>query len=95
MKVEVIARKRFGVTAPGKRVRLPRAHAKILVQMGLAEYPPEPVARKTLELPKKGTYARRDMVAEPRTVVTKLPDVQPTSTFRFKDYQDKEDDGKA
>ncbi len=87
MKVEVIARKGFGVTKKGGRVRLPRDHAAALVKMGLAEYPPvvKAIKPEPLSLPKKGQYARRDMVAEPKGTIT-----SPGARYSFS-----KDDGEA
>jgi hypothetical protein len=82
MKVEVIALKGFGVTKKGGRVRLPRDHAKFMVQTGYAEYPPKPkeltaeVKQETLTLPQKGRYARRDMVA------VESKQTYPSATYR-------------
>ena len=64
MKVEVIARRGFGITKKGGRARLPKDHAAALVKMGIAEYAPVEVVKPAPPLVPKGNYKRRDMVAE-------------------------------
>ncbi len=66
MKVEVIAKRGFGITKKGGRARLPKDHAAQLVKMGLAEYPPAEVVPAAPAVA-KGTYVRRDMLAESRS----------------------------
>ncbi len=92
MKVEVIALKRFGATKKGGHVWIPAQHAKLYVSIGLAEYAPVvPVAAAPVS---KGTYQRRDMVAEPRAAKAgPVPGITSQSTKQT--YKPRSDDGKA
>jgi hypothetical protein len=71
MKVEVIAKRGFGVTKKGGRAWLTREQAKVLVACKIAEYAPVEVVKPAPPpLAAKGTYQRRDMVAQSAGTVT-------------------------
>ncbi len=74
MKVDVIAKKGFGITPKGGRTRLPRDQARVLERMGIVDIVPivpvKATPAKKQETAPKRTYQRRDIVAEqPATVV--------------------------
>lgn len=76
MKVDLIAKKRIGSTVPGGSLRVPRAQARALVAIGLADYAPAREVAKQMwpEQPAavKRTYKRRDMTS----YRTKVDDVE-------------------